>query len=152
MGMSPEERAAKKKRDKQRQKDNKNRATSIKPAGVVGSAISGSGSAKVRASKQRLPGMSATEQAIALSPQFDGMLGRASDNPALASPTSTGRNVRDRLGRTGVAFNGRTGRSPSSAAKFPDMDERTEFQCPQCQRVQHRNRQADSGLCKECAE
>ena len=152
MGMTPEERAAKKKRDKQRQKENKNRATSIRAAGVVGSPISGSGSAKVKASKQRLPGLSAVEQAVAMSPQFSGMLGRAVDKPALASPSSTGRNVRDRLGKTNVTFNGRTGRSPASATPFPDVDERTEFQCPTCQRVQHRSRQDDSGTCKECAQ
>ena len=62
MRMSPEERAAKKKRDKERQKANKKKAPTIKPAGVVGSPISGSNAwgtvsgAKVKAHKDKLPG------------------------------------------------------------------------------------------------
>lgn len=71
MGMSQEERAAKKKRDKERQKANKNKPRNITAAGVVGSAISGSGGAKVRAHKDVLPGQSKMEQVISRSPQFD---------------------------------------------------------------------------------
>ena len=104
MTMTPEERAAKKKRDKQRQKANKGRATEIKAAGVVGSAISGSGSAKVRASKDKTPGMSRLEQTISMSPQFSGMLGKAAERPDLQRNTRTGKNVKDRLGKTKVDF------------------------------------------------
>ena len=71
MGMTPDERAAKKKRDKQRQKDNKNKATNLRASGVVGSPISGSGSAKVRAHKDVLPGMKKVDRTTSMLPGYD---------------------------------------------------------------------------------
>lgn len=69
--MTPDERAAKKKRDKQRQKANKNKATTIRPGSSVGSPISGSGSAKVKAHKDVLPGMIRVDRTTANLPGFD---------------------------------------------------------------------------------
>lgn len=71
MGMTPDERAAKKKRDKQRQKANKDKPLNNSAAGVVGSGISGSNShwvksgAKVKVTKEKLPPMRAHERLVA---------------------------------------------------------------------------------------
>ena len=82
--MTPEERAAKKKRDKARQKANKNKPTDF-PAGVVGSGISGTtksgtkSGAKVKASKESLPQMNRHERFLAAGPQFSNLQGPLGD-------------------------------------------------------------------------
>lgn len=77
MGMTPDERAAKKKRDKQRQKENKNKPTSLRAPSSVGSAVSGSNSfggksgAKVKAHKEVLPDMKKVDRTTAIIAGYD---------------------------------------------------------------------------------
>lgn len=107
-------------------------ATSISPPGVIGSAISGSGTAKVRAHKSRNPQQSRTEQAISMSPAWSGDLNKAESRPEILSPSGPTK--------------------PTTSAQLPDeVDPRFEFTCPSCNQIKPTKNHLN-GFCEDCTQ